>query len=292
MDINQIQYFLAIVETNGFTKAAEKLQISQPALSVSIRRLERELGVTLFERGGRRAILTPAGQLFLETARDMWTRYQSTLNELRNLRSQPTLRLGILRTFRIDDLVKMITLFRARHENVVIELRDGTAKDLYNWLTQGEVDLLITELTSLEDSETSLTLFQQRYLLAVPQHHPFAKREHVSLAELDDQLFIGRSNCDIWGKAPQMFEAAGVEPRVVYIADREEWAISMVRAGLGITIMPEWGDLTDIVYVAIAEANLCRTVGLKWRLQQNSQIIRLFQTFAANYSWPIAATGA
>lgn len=285
MDINQIRYFLAIVETGGFTKAADSLLISQPSLSVSIRRLERELGSTLFERGGRRAVLTPAGQFFLVTAREMWEKYQFALNGLRDFRSQPTLRFGVLRTFRIDDISKMITTFREKCSNAIIELRDGTVKDLYNWLEQGEVDLIMTELTSLEDTETSLALFQQDFLLAVPQNHPFAHKDRVSLAELDDQPFIGRNNCEIWGKAPQMFEAAGVEPRVIYLADREEWAISMIKSGMGITIMPVWQNLPDIVYVPIAEANLSRTVGLKWRAQQNSEIVKLFRDFAANYSW-------
>jgi DNA-binding transcriptional LysR family regulator len=99
------------------------------------------------------------------------------------------------------------------------------------------------------------------------------------------QLFIGRNNCEIWGKAPQLFDAEGIESRVIYLADREEWAISMVKAGLGITIMPVWNDLADIVYVPIAEANLFRTVRLKWRLQQNSEMAMLFRAFAANYSW-------
>ncbi len=148
MDINQIQYFLAIVETGGFTRAADSLLISQSSLSVSIRRLERELNISLFERGGRRAILTPAGQFFLETAQEIWEKYQSALNGLINFRDQPTIRLGILRTFRIDDLCRMITMFRAEHPNLVIELRDGSAKDLHNWLEQGDVDLLMTELTS------------------------------------------------------------------------------------------------------------------------------------------------
>jgi DNA-binding transcriptional LysR family regulator len=285
MDINQIQVFLAVVETGGFTKAAESLLISQPSLSVSIKRLERELNISLFERGGRKAILTPAGQFFLATAREMWEKYQSVLNGLISFRNQPTLRLGILRTFRIDDLCGMITMFRAEHSNVVIELRDGNAKDLYNWLEQGDVDLLMTELTSLEDAETSLALFQQDYLLAVPKDHPFAKKSQVSLVELDNQLFIGRNNCEVWGRAPQMFEAVGIEPRVVYLADREEWAISVIKAGLGITIMPVWNDLKDIAYVPIAEAHLSRTIGLKWRVQQNSEIVSLFRAFAADYTW-------
>jgi DNA-binding transcriptional LysR family regulator len=285
MDINQIRYFLAVVETGGFTKAADSLPISQPTLSVSIRRLERELGVTLFERGGRRAILTPAGQFFLETATTIWDKYQFALNGLRNFRSQPTLRLGILRTFRIDDFSKMITKFQRENANTLIELRDGNVKDLHNWLEQGEVDLIVTELTNFEDPETSFALFNQEFLLAVSPNHPFAKQNTVSLAELDDLTFIGRNNCEIWGKAPQLFEAAGVEPRIIYLADREEWAISMVKAGLGITIMPVWRSLADVVYVPISEVNLARTVGLRWRAQQNSDIVRLFRDFAANYSW-------
>lgn len=285
MDINQIRYFLAIVETGGFTKAADSLFISQPSLSVSIRRLERELGVTLFERGGRRAVLTPGGQFFLATAQAMWDNYQFALKGLRDFHSQPTMRLGILRTFRIDDFSEMITTFREQYSNAVIELRDGTVKDLNNWLEQGDVDVIVTELKSFEDTDTSLVLFQQDFLLAVPKNHPFADKDKVSLAELDDQPFIGRNNCEIWGRAPQIFESAGVEPRVVYLADREEWAISMVKSGLGITIMPVWRNLPDIKYVAIAEANLSRTVGLKWRAQQNSDIVKLFRDFAANYSW-------
>jgi DNA-binding transcriptional LysR family regulator len=169
------------------------------------------------------------------------------------------------------------------YDDLLYLIRPQTA--VYSWLEKGEVDLLLTELTSHEDSEASLALFEQNYLLAVPQDHPFAQRDSIGLVELDDQPFIGRTNCEIWGKAPQMFEAAGIEPRVVYLADREEWAISIIRSGLGITIMPVWKDLSDIVYVAIAEANLSRTVGLKWRTQQNSEIVKLCRVFASVYDW-------
>ncbi|HHP7244453.1 MAG TPA: LysR family transcriptional regulator [Elainellaceae cyanobacterium] len=107
--------FLAIVETGGFTKAADSLFISQPSLSVSIKRLERKLGVTLFERGGRRAVLTPGGRFFLATAQAMWDDYQFALKGLRDFRSQPTMRLVILRMFRIDDFSEMITTFREQY---------------------------------------------------------------------------------------------------------------------------------------------------------------------------------
>lgn len=285
MDINQLQYFLAIVETGGFTKAADSLFISQPSLSVGIKRLERELGVTLFERGGRRAILTPAGHFFLEAAQDMLDNYQSALSGLRSFRTQPTLRLGVLRTFRIEDFSNLIRTFRASNPAALIEIRDGTVKDLHQWLENGETDLNLTELTSLEDTNTSLVLFQQDFSLAVHKDHPFIRKQEISLAELDNQAFIGRTQCEIWGKAPQLFEAEGIEPRVVYLADREEWAISMIRSGLGITIMPVWRGVPDIVYIPVAGMQLSRKVGLKWRTNHNTDLIQQFRTFAANYDW-------
>ena len=286
MDINQIKYFLAIVETGGFTKAADSLFISQPSLSVGIKRLERELGVILFERGGRRAVLTPAGQFFLDTAQDILDKYEFALNGLRRFSKQPTLRLGVLRTLRIEDFARMIALFQQDHPNAVIELRDGMVNDLHLWQEKGEVDLIVTELSNPDDSDFSLALFQQDFLLAVPKDHPFAAKEQVSLMDLDDQPFIGRSMCEIWGKAPQIFETKGIEPRVVYLADREEWAISMLKSGLGITIMPVWNDLPDIVYVPIAGMELSRTVGLKWRASQTSELVNHFRQFASEYIWP------
>jgi len=285
MDIKQLQYFLAIVETGGFTKAADSLFVSQPSLSVSIKKLERELGATLFERGGRQVVLTPAGQFFSDTAREILEKYRSALYGLKDFRSQPTLRLGILRTLRIDDFSEAIALFAREHPQALIELRDGTAQDLHRWLEGGDVDAIATELSGAVDTETSLVLFQQRYSLAVPKNHPFAEKSQVSLAELDEQPFIGRSECEVWGRAPQLFKMEGVEPRVVYLADREEWAISTVAAGLGITIMPVWKGLPDIVYVAIAGMDLSRTVGLKWRLHQTSEIVESFRLFASRYGW-------
>ena len=122
MDIYQIRYFLAIVETGGFTKAAERLLVSQPSLSAGIKKLERELGVILIERGGRKAILTPAGQFFLTKAQSILAEYQSALNELKTFKSQPILRLGLLRTSRISSFARLIGVFRQTYPQVAIEL--------------------------------------------------------------------------------------------------------------------------------------------------------------------------
>ena len=85
MDLYQIEYFLAIAEYGGFSLAADRLNVSQPSLSNGIKKLEKELGVLLFERGGRRALLTPAGKSFVEQAENIRQQYQSALNLVRGI---------------------------------------------------------------------------------------------------------------------------------------------------------------------------------------------------------------
>ncbi len=285
MDIYQIRYFLAIAETGGFTKAAERLFVSQPSLSAGIKKLEQELGVILFERGGRRAVLTTAGKFFKEKATIILNEYQATLRELKDFHHQPTLRIGTLRTIRIASLAELILSFQTPHPNVLFELLDGTLNDLHSWLKDGEVDLTISVLDNREDSKTTLPLFQQRRMLAVPTSHPFAQRGSVKLVDLNGQPFIKRMHCELCGETEQLFESKAVQPRIMHRATQEEWVIALVAAGLGVTIMPEWQQEKAIAYIPISDLPLQRTIGLMWRIGQNSQIIDEFRAFATSHNW-------
>lgn len=285
MNLYQIRYFLAIVETGGFTKAAERLFVSQPSLSAGIKKLEQELGVILFERGGRRAVPTPAGKFFLEKAKTILNEYQATLRELKEFHHQPTLRLGTLRTIRISSLSGLIRDFQAQHPNLLIELLDGTIEDLRNWLEAGEIDLAVTVLDGREDPKTSMVLFRQRRMLAVPTTHPFARRGTVRLVDLAGQPFIQRLHCELWGETQTLFASKDIQPRIVYRADHEEWVISLVAAGLGMTIMPFWHDVLEVAYIPISDLALQRAIGLVWRTGQVSKVIDKFCVFAASHNW-------
>jgi DNA-binding transcriptional LysR family regulator len=287
MDLYQIKYFLAVFEVGGFTRAAERLFTSQPSLSVGIKKLEQELGVRLFERGGRRAILTHAGKHFLEKAQAILHEYESALSELKNFQKQETLKIGILRTIRIDNLSRLIAIYREKYPSVALELCDGNLEQLRTWLELGEIDLAITVLGNNEDSKTSVSLFHQRRLLAVPKTHPLAEKETITLGELDGVPYIERINCELWDESRKWFESEAIQPHVVYKADREEWVVSLVSAGLGVTIMPEWQGLSNIKYIPIVNANLDRLVGLVWRAKQDSEVVNVFRTFAVNHNWEV-----
>ena len=293
MDLYQVRYFLTISETGNFSRAAERLYLSQPSLSTGIKKLEQELGVSLFERGGRRTVLTAAGRSFLEKATVIMEQYQAALQELKGFHDQPSLRIGVLSTMRVAELADLVSRFQHHHPNVSIELHDGTLETLREGLDRGDIDVAITVLSlrpstesSLQDeSQTSTTLFRQPLWLAVPPSHPFAQRASIRLAELDGQPFIDRVNCEFFQQECQILNAANIRPKVVYRASHEEWVISLVRAGLGISVMPYWRGLTEMTYLPISDLDFQRTIGIKWRQHQNSDLVKQFCHFASSHNW-------
>ena len=286
MEIYQLQYFLAISETGSFTKASESLYVSQPSLSAGIKKLEKELGVSLFERRWRGVRLTPAGKLFLGKAENLLFEYQSTIETLRNFQSRPVLRIGMLCTLQVKVIVKIIQSYRELYPEVTVELCDTHFDELNDWLNQGMVDIAVTNLMEKNKTETTYLLFQQRLLLAIPNTHPLTQKEEVSLSELQDQPFIERAKCEILARqSPTIFEASGVTPYVVYRADHEEWVIALIQSGLGISIMPEWDNIEGVTYVPLAKIQPTRKIGLKWNERKKFELVNIFRAFVAEGTW-------
>ncbi|ASC70553.1 LysR family transcriptional regulator [Halomicronema hongdechloris C2206] len=285
MDIYQLRYFLTIAETGSFSRAAERLYLSQPSLSAGIKKLEQELGVCLFERGGRRTVLTPAGRAFQAKAMAIMGQYQAALKELKGFYERPILRVGVLSTLRVAELAALVSTFQHHHPHVTIEVHDGTLALLREKLEQGDVDVTLTALADRDDPQLSTALFQQKLLLALPLTHPLAQRASIRLTELDGQPFIDRVNCEFHEQECQILAAADVQPNIIYRASHEEWVIALIQAGLGVSIMPHWQGLSRIAYLPIADVDFQRTVGMKWRQQQTSKLVEQFCHFAASHSW-------
>lgn len=286
MELYQLQYFVAIAENGSFTKAADTLYVTQPSLSAGIKKLEQELGVSLLERRWRGVRVTPAGALFLEKAQRIISEYQSTITAIRNFQERPILRLGMLCTLQVKMVSKIIHSFRELYPEVTVELHDTHLDELTIWLEQGEIDIAFTALEPNVSSETTHLLFQQRLLLGVPNTHPFARKKEVMLTELEDQPFIDRIKCEILTKqSPPIFEAMGVHPHIVYRADHEEWVISLIQSGLGMSIMPEWDEIEGITYVPLAKMQPVRQIGLEWHKKQSLELVKLFHSFVVQGTW-------
>lgn len=293
MDLYQVRYFLTIAETGSFSRAAERLYMSQPSLSTGIKKLEKEFGVSLFERGGRRTILTSAGRSFLKKATVIMEQYHAAVHELKGLNEQPVLQLGVPSTMRVEDLARFVSIFQQHHPNVVIDLHEGTLEQLQKKLEHGDIDVALTVLSLCpepdsavkDNSHNSIALFKQPLLLAVANNHPLAQRTSVRLAEIDDQPYIDRINCEFFKQECEILKEENVQPKVIYRASHEEWVISLIKAGLGISIMPVWHGLTDITYLPISDLGLQRTIGIQWRQQHSSELVEQFCHFAASHNW-------
>lgn len=292
MDLYQIRYFLTIADVGNFTKAAEQLFVSQPSLSAGIKKLEKELDATLFERGGRTVLLTPAGHLFQERARAIVAEYQSVRQDLQQLKDKPTLRIATLHSIRGNSIAELISKFHKQYPSVFIELCNGCLPDLQNWLEQGKVDLALTWLREQDDDQNSQFLFHQPLALAVPSNHTFAQIKSACLADLNEQPYIKRLNCEFWQLYPKLFDQAGVMPHMVYASNNEEWVISLIQAGVGMSIMPVWDDLTHITYILMTDLSLSRTIGLQWRRQQNLDVVNWFRSFVVEQDWKVACSSA
>lgn len=288
MDLYQIRYFLTIAELGNFTKAAEKLYVSQPSLSAGIKKLERELDAKLFERGGRNVILTPAGHLFQDRARAIESEYQSVHQDLKILKNQPTLRIATLHSIRGNSMAEIIGAFQARHPNIAIEILNGHLQNLQEWLEQGKVDMTLTWLGEKDNPQNSQFLFHQPLALAVPHNHALALAKSTCIADLNGQPYIKRLNCEFWQTYPKIFESADCKPRMVYSSNNEEWVISLIQASVGVSIMPMWSNLTNIIYLPLTDLSLSRTIGLKWRGRHKIEAVDWFRDFVVAQDWQVA----
>ncbi|WP_374632896.1 LysR family transcriptional regulator [Ferrovibrio sp.] len=288
MNISQIRYFLAVVETGSFTKAAERANVSQPTLSAGIKRLEEDLGAVLLDRGGRGALLTPAGARFLPRARVLMSEWTAARRELRLPKpARQRLRLGHMLGLPPRGLSGLLGGFMAAHPDVAIETLEAPAPTLRRRLELGRIDAALTLLDGGQGDQQSLALLRQRYRLALPLQHPLAHRASVKLNELHDQAFVIRPQAEVMPASEKLFNSNGVRPRIVGRAESDAALLALVEAGLGLAVLPSWlldGARERVANLPLAELRVSHSIGLAWR-GEASATLQLLLNYAEGYSW-------
>ncbi|MEH6545586.1 MAG: LysR family transcriptional regulator [Sneathiella sp.] len=292
MDIYQLRYFLALVETNNFSRAAERAFVSQPTLSTGIKKLETELGLQLFSRESRTITLTEAGHRFLPRARTIIHEVNAAKQEVN--RKTPVLRLqiGVLRGLPTNRLAKLLRDFNQSHPDVQASLKEGTLTQLHSWLDEQRIDIAFS--TPLDEGHGGEfeRLYSWKFLLSVPADHTFASRSSVPLKRLDRLDFIHRTHCESGTDLTRTFVSAGVNPHIVFRTDQDNKALSLIGAGLGLCMMPDIHVAPDVVQVPVDGINIGRTIGLIWYGTRDNELIQSFRLFAASNEWRPARTAA
>jgi DNA-binding transcriptional LysR family regulator len=242
MDIRQLRAFTAIAETGTFTAAAERVHVTQAAISMQIRQLERETGVRLFVRAPRRVLLTEGGEKLLERARVILREHDAALNELAALTGADKGRLRIGSASAMvsgDPLPQILKKLRTAHAGVEASVISGTSEDLVHRLMNGEIDAAFVSLP-VEARGVQTELLNEDYLVAIASpRHKLAKQKVVSAYALSsEKLILGERGGNTRRLIDQFFAQAGVTPNVAMELSRLAAIKRMVEEDMGVGIVP------------------------------------------------------
>ncbi|MBO0979436.1 LysR family transcriptional regulator [Microbacterium sp. SD291] len=261
MDLQQLRYVVAVAESSSFTRGAERLFVTQSALSHRIAALERELGQRLFARTSRSVRLTEAGEAFVRQARTAVTAADGAREDAAAAGGQVigTLRLGVIPTVAAVDVPALIARFRIAHPVVRVELTVGNSDTLIASIRCGDLDVALLGLReeSRPGGVALRVLARERLVAAVPRSHSLALSASIDLADLAGEVFAdfpagtsGRAQSDT------AFAAAGVPRDVAFEADSAELILGLVSAGLAVTLLAP-GVVArahaDVAAVAVAD---------------------------------------
>jgi DNA-binding transcriptional LysR family regulator len=262
MEIRRLRYFIAVAEESSFTRAAERLHIAQPPLSIQIKALEEEIGARLFERDRRRVFLTQAGRHLLERARGILASVESAKAEVRcaALGEVGVLRLGYAASAMFtSSLTSAIKQFQSRFPQVVLTLHEMTSLDQLNALHDRSLDAGILRKTD-EGPPSGIAIedwYSSPLVAAMASDHPLAGKRAVKIGDLRDQpliMFPRESGIGLYWQVLRLCAAAGFRPQVVREVQELTTIIGLVDAGVGIAIVPT--DTRSIQLPGVAYVNL------------------------------------
>lgn len=272
MDINQLEVMIAVARERSFSRAAEVLGRTQPAVSQSIRRLETELGEMLFDRSSKDGTLTSAGEVVLEYARQMLNLRQSTLSavsEFRDLkRGKITLSANEHTVFA---LLPIIAKFQSEHPEIRVEVRRGVASRIPEEIALREVELGVLSFTPKDPSIASVGIGTDELVLIVSTQHRFASKKEVTIADLGNENFIAHNARSPYRKSViEAFERHNVKLHISVELPSLEAIKRLVESGTGIALVPRSTVVSEIEKgtlkaIMVREMKLRRSLNIVYR---------------------------
>lgn len=248
MDINQLEVLIAVAEERGFSRAAERLYRTQPAISQAIRRLEEEVGVALFDRSSKDGTLTDAGQVLLRYAHRIIGHRRDAheaIKELKGLhRGKVTLSAN---EYTVTYLLPIISSYRARHPHVKVEVRRAMASRIASEVLAREVEIGIISFRSSDPALKSIPVGTDEIALIVSPKHPLAGRKAVSVSELGVESFIAHNvRSPYRDRVIQSFEKHRTPLNISMEMPTLEAIKRLVERDMGVALIPRMAAQTEI----------------------------------------------
>jgi len=272
MDINQLEVLATVASERSFSRAAEVLGRSQPAVSQAISRLESQLGETLFDRSSKDGTLTPAGELLLEHAHQILNIRREAETSLRELRSLQNGKVTIsANEHTVFYLLPKIAEFTAKHPNIKVEVKRGVASRIPKQVMAREAELGVISFTPADDSVHSIQVFADELVLILAPSHRLASNESVLINELGDEVFIAHNAVSPYRqRVIESFEKYRVPLNIAIELPSLEAIKRLVEQGTGIALVPRLTAESEIasgalIAITVTEMRLERKLNIIYR---------------------------
>lgn len=275
MEIHQLRYVVAVARTGNFSRAAEQCHVAQPSLSQQIQKLENELGERLFDRMRREVRLTPAGEAFLRRAVRILDEVDSARREATDAREllRGVVTVGVLPTIAPYLLPDVMAEFTRKFPGVEIVIQEDTTAQLLKLALAYEIDFALTSLP-IEDARLQVNdLFSEELLLALPPGHPLTRKRAINARDLaDERLIVMKEGNCLGDQVLRFCDRRDLHPHISFRSAQLETIQSLVRAGLGISLIPAMatraarGDLPE--YRSMVAPSPSRKIVTVWPKQR------------------------
>jgi DNA-binding transcriptional LysR family regulator len=289
LELRALRYFVAVAETLNFSKAAARLNISQPPLSLAIRQLEEKMGAQLFERNSRHVSLTPAGAVLYKEALFLLSHAGSLKNRLAHTTERGRLRIGFVGSMVYRGLPALLQQLAPEGEQINIELAESNSSDIVDKVAMGHVDVGFIHSNRLPADLQDKVIVTEPFLLCVHKDNPILQKKTPALADFSTQRFIFFSR----HVSPVYYEillsmciSAGFFPKAV--DETRHWLsiLSMVSRNMGVSLVPacmKHCGLPDLQFLEFEHTQRSITSVIWSRKKQDPFVSRAIQTITAFY---------
>lgn len=291
MNLRDLKYIVAVAEQLNFGKAAEVCHVSQPTLSMQIKKLEEYLGVNIFERTNKHVMITDYGHEIVRMAKGILSGADDLIAYSKSCHDPfaGEFHLGAFPTIAPYFLPKIIAPITNSMPNLHLLLVEEKSSILIEKLLKGEIDAAILALPIADESLATSVFFEDKFRLAVPKNHRLAKNKTVSMEDIRQEslLLLEDGHC-MRNQALQVCQLSGSKEAAGFRATSLETLRQMVMAGSGITLIPEIAVSSEqdnlVSYIPFSGNPPSRTIGMVWRKSTpRSKIIERIIQLAASH---------
>lgn len=273
LTFRQLRYFLVLSEELHFGRAAQRLHISQPPLSASLRQLEEELKVKLLLRNSKRVTLTPAGEAFQRQARRILEQLEDSQTLVQRIASSATglVRVGFRPAMLFLGLPELLNRLQSRYPGIEIQLNERSSADQVEAVMQEKLDIGFINSMPLPEGIESVIFSEESFLCCVPAHHRLAGQRELAVKELANEpiILFGRDLAPhYYDRIISLFHHADVKPHICHEVSHWLTILAMVANAMGVALVPQSlakAGFSNVIFLPLTDSTTRHQSLCIWR---------------------------